>query len=327
MKKATYLLILLVLISFVSGCTSQKLETPIEQNKPIRVASLKGPTSIGLVRLMDQNEKGESSNKYDFTMVATADEILAAIGKGELDVAAIPANLASVLYNKTEGNISVAAINTLGVLYIVENGGSLESIEDLKGKTIYSTGKGTTPEHVLNYILKSNNIEIGKDVTVEYKTEAAEVATLLATKENIIALLPQPFIAAAQAKNENIQIRFGMEEEWNKLEEDSSLVTGVVIVNNEFLKKNKESFDKFLGEYKESVDYVNNNLEYAARLVGDLDIIPTAVAGKAIPLCNITFIEGTELEDKLSGYLEVLYDAAPNSIGGKLPDEGFYYKR
>lgn len=327
MKNTTYLLILLVLISFVSGCTSQKVETPIEQTAPIRVASLKGPTSIGLVRLMDQNEKKESNNKYDFTMVATADEIVAAVGKGELDVAAIPANLASVLYNKTGGNISVAAINTLGVLYIVENGTTLESVEDLKGKTIYSTGKGTTPEHVLNYILKSNGIEIGKDVTVEYKTEATEVATLLATKENIVALLPQPFIAAAQAKNENIEIRFSMEEEWEKLEEGSSLVTGVVIVNNEFLNNNQELLDKFLDEYKESVDYVNSNLEYAATLVGNLDIIPTAVAQKAIPLCNITFIEGTELEDKLSGYLKVLYDAAPNSVGGKLPDEGFYYKR
>ncbi|WFA09096.1 MqnA/MqnD/SBP family protein [Tissierella sp. Yu-01] len=327
MKRLPYLLIIFVLISFISGCTPQKVEAPVELTEEIRVASLKGPTSIGLARLMDQNEKGESNNKYNFTMAATADEIVAAIGKGDLDVAAIPANLASVLYSKTEGKISVVAINTLGVLYIVENGNTLDSIEDLKGKTIYSTGKGTTPEHVLSYILKSNDIEVGKDVTVEYKTETTEVATLLTTNEDIVALLPQPFIAAAQEKNENIEVRFSMDEEWNKLDENSSLVTGVVIVNNEFLKNNKDSLDKFLDEYRESVDYVNNNLEEAAILVGNLDIIPAAVAEKAIPLCNITFIEGSEMEDKLSGYLKVLYDAAPNSIGGNIPDEGFYYKR
>ncbi|TJX13288.1 ABC transporter substrate-binding protein [Tissierella creatinini] len=326
MKKAVFLILLFVIISFMFGCASQKLGAPVEA-EPIRVASLKGPTSIGLVKLMDQNEKGESKNKYSFTISATVDEIVAAVGKGELDVAAIPANIASVLYNKTERGISVGAINTLGVQYIVENGSALNTLEDLKGKTIYSTGKGTTPEHVLNYVLESNGIKVGKDVFVEYKTESTEVATLLATGEDIIGLLPQPFIAAAQAKNNDIQIRFSMEEEWSKLDKESSLVTGVVIVNNDFLKDHKDSFDKFLDEYKESVNYVNSNLEDAALLVGNLDIIPTAVAAKAIPLCNIVFIEGTEMENKLSGYLEVLYDAAPNSIGGKLPDEGFYYKR
>ncbi len=326
MKKSVFLILLFLIISLMFGCAAQKLEAPVEA-EPIRVASLKGPTSIGLVKLMDQNEKGKSNNKYSFTIAATADEIVAGIGNGELDIAAIPANLASVLYNKTQGGISVGAINTLGVLYIVESGQAVDSLEDLKGKTIYSTGKGTTPEHVLNYVLESNGIKVGKDVTVEYKTEATELATLLASREDVIALLPQPFIAAAQAKSENIQVRISMDEEWNKLDKEGSLVTGVVIVNNDFLKDNKDSFDKFLDEYKESVNYVNNNIEDSAVLVGDLDIIPTQVAQKVIPLCNITFIEGFEMEEKLGGYLKVLYDAGPNSVGGKIPDEGFYYKR
>lgn len=325
MKKISYILIIVLIVTFVAGCSPEKQVQSLD--RPIRVASLKGPTSIGLVKLMDQDEKDESKNDYDFLITATADEIVAQIGKGELDIAAVPANLASVLYNKTQGKISVAAINTLGVLYIVENGDSLNSIEDLKGKTIYSTGKGTTPEHVLNYVLKSNGLEPGVDVRVEYKTEATEVATLLASKEDIIALLPQPFIAASQAKNKDISVVFSMEEEWQKLQEDSSLVTGVVIVSNEFLEENKAVFDMFLEEYSESVSFVNNNLEESAEFVGNLGIVPAPIAIKAIPLCNIVLIEGDQMEEKLSGYLKVLFDADPKSVGGQMPDEGFYYKK
>lgn len=325
LKKISYILIIVLIVTFVAGCSPEKQVQSLD--RPIRVASLKGPTSIGLVKLMDQDEKDESKNDYDFLITATADEIVAQIGKGELDIAAVPANLASVLYNKTQGKISVAAINTLGVLYIVENGDSLNSIEDLKGKTIYSTGKGTTPEHVLNYVLKSNGLESGVDVRVEYKTEATEVATLLASKEDIIALLPQPFIAASQAKNKDISVVFSMEEEWQKLQEDSSLVTGVVIVSNEFLEENKAVFDMFLEEYSESVSFVNNNLEESAEFVGNLGIVPAPIAIKAIPLCNIVLIEGDQMEEKLSGYLKVLFDADPKSVGGQMPDEGFYYKK
>lgn len=326
MKRISYLLLIVIFISLLMGCTAQKVVDKVPQ--PIRIASLKGPTSMGLVKLMDQNEKNEVNNDYSFIISATVDEIVALIGKDELDIAAIPANLASVLYNKTEGKISVAAINTLGVLYIVENGDTLNTLEDLKGKTIYSTGKGTTPEYVLNYILGSNEIDINKDLTIEYKSEATEVAALLASKENIIALLPQPFIAASQAKNKNIKIAFDMTEEWDKLQVDTkgSLVTGVVIVNNSFIENNKEEFDIFLKEYEASVNFVNNNIDEASELVGRYDIVPTSIAKKSIPLCNISFISGIEMEEKLSGYLKVLYNADPQSIGGKLPDEGFYYK-
>ncbi len=327
MKKTINFLIICSIVFLLIGCAPKNIDSSVEQAEPIRVASLKGPTSIGLAKLMDNNKNGEAVNKYDFTIVATADEIVAAISKGDLDIAAIPANLASVLYNKTEGDISIAGINTLGVLYIVENGNTLDSIEDLKGKTIYSTGKGTSPEHVLNYVLKSNGIEVNKDVMVEYKTESTEVATLLASNENTIALLPQPFIAAAQVKNENIRVAFSMDEEWGKIKEGSSLVTGVVVVSNEFLHNNPDSFNKFLDEYSESVNYVNSNLEESAVLVGDLDIIPEAVAQEAIPLCNIVFIEGLEMEDRVKDYFEVLHAADPKSIGGAMPDEGFYYKR
>lgn len=327
MKKISHILLIVIFISLFTGCTAQDVVDKVPQ--PIRVASLKGPTSIGLVKLMDDDEKGIANNEYNFMITPTVDEIVALIGKGELDIAAIPANLSSILYNKTEGKISVAAINTLGVLYIVENSDSLNSLEDLKGKTIYSTGKGTTPECVLNYILSSNGIDINKDVNIEYKSEATEVAALLASQENVLALLPQPFIAASQAKNENIKIAFDITKEWDKLQGDteSSLVTGVVIVNNSFLENNKNEFETFLKEYEASVNFVNNNIGEASVLVGKYEIIPEAIANKAIPLSNISFISGVEMQAKLSGYLKVLYNADPQSIGGQLPDEDFYFKK
>lgn len=321
MKKTLYLLTVLLLVSFMVGCSTKE-----EVQTTIRVASLKGPTSIGLVKLMEDNEKGESQNKHEFFVAATADEIVAKLGKGEIDVAAIPANLSSVLYNKLEGNISVAAINTLSVLYIVENSESLNTLEDLKGKTIYSTGKGTTPEHVLNYVLKENGIDPEKDVIIEYKSESTEVATILASQENVVAFLPQPFITASQMKNDKIKIAFSMEEEWQKLNKNQSQVTGVVVVRDEFLEKNQEAFNKFLDEYEKSVEYANTNIEETAKLVGELDIIPEAVAVKAIPLCNIVLITGDEMQEKLGNYLEVLYSSDPMSVGGSLPDEEFYFK-
>ena len=321
MKKVIYILVVLLLLSFMVGCTTNE-----DVQKTIRVASLKGPTSIGLVKLVEDNKNVESKNKYDFFITATVDEIVAKLGKGELDVAAIPANLSSVLYNKMEGKISVVAINTLSVLYIVENGDSLNSIEDLKGKTIYSTGKGTTPEYVFNYVLKANGIDPSKDVNIEYKSEATEIATLLASEENVIALLPQPFIAASQMKNDNIKMVFSMEEEWQKLNPNESQVTGVVVVRDEFLENNQEAVVAFLEEYKKSVEFVNSNVEQAAKIVGEFDIIPEPVALKAIPLCNVVFITGDEMEEKLGGYLKVLHDSDPKSIGGNLPDEEFYFK-
>jgi len=318
-------MVLIILITSFAGC-AVVMEEPIGE-ATIRVGSLKGATSMGLVGLMEEDEKENTKNDYDFTITGTADEIVALLGKGELDVAAIPANLSSILYNKMEGNIKVAALNTLGVLYIVENGNQLSSIEDLRGKTIYSTGKGTTPEHVLNYILASNSLEVGKDVNIEFKTEATEVANILATQENTIALLPQPFITASQGKNDKIKTVFSIEDEWAKINKNSSQVTGVLVARKEFIEENKVAFDLFLEEYNASVEYVNSNEKDAGVLIGELGIVPAPIAEKAIPLCNIVFITEDDMEQKLSSYLEVLYNSDPQAVGGKLPDEGFYYKK
>lgn len=316
--------------------TESSSEAETLSNKiDINIAALKGPTAMGMVKLMNDTEQELTSNNYNFSISATADEIVAKIVKGEIDIAAVPANLASVLYNNTKGKISVAAINTLGVLYVVqkmntEDAQEIKTIQDLKGSTILSTGKGTTPEYVLNYILSSNGIDPLKDVNIEFKSEATEVVASmsLSSAQSSIAVLPEPFVTTAQAKDESLKTVLDLTEQWDSLQDNKSLlVTGVVIVRNEFIENNKDSFNKFLDEYKQSTDYINTNVKDGATLVEKFDIVPKAIAEKAIPKCNITFIEGEDMQQKLSGYLEVLFNQNPKSIGGNLPDETFYYKR
>lgn len=292
------------------------------------VASLKGPTTMGMVKLMQDAENGETFNTYDVAMYGTADEITAGIANGTIDIANVPCNLASVLYNKTEGAISVAAINTLGVLYVVETGDTIQSVEDLRGKTIYSTGKGTTPEYALNYILNANGIDPEKDVTIEYKSESTEVAAVLADAEDAIAVLPQPFVTTAMMQNENLRIALSLTDEWDAVQGEggSTLVTGVTIVRNAVLEENPQAFAEFMKEYEASIAYTETNPEEAAALIAGYEIVPKEpVALKALPYCNIRFVAGDEMKAKVSGYFEVLFDADPKSVGGTLPDDAFYY--
>lgn len=296
----------------------------------VDVMALKGPTAMGMVEFMDESDNGKiEENNYTFSIVGAPDEVSGALAKGDTDIAAVPANLASVLYNNTDGGVEVLAINTLGVLYIVENGDAIHSVEDLKGKTIYASGKGSTPEYALNYILEQNGIDPQNDVTIEWKSEHAECLAALIADENGVALLPQPFVTTAQTKNENIRTALDLTEEWDKLQENnanpSSLITGVVVARKDFIDENPSAVEDFLKHYEKSVDYVNSNVDAAAALVGAYDIVPEAVAKKAIPECNIVFIDGTDMKDQLSGYLEVLNEQNPKSIGGTLPNEDFYY--
>ena len=292
----------------------------------IKIGSLKGPTSMGLVYLMDQAEKGEAANNYEFTMAATADEILPSMISGNLDIVLVPANVASVLYNKTEGGVSVIDINTLGVLYMVSGDNTIQSMEDLKGRTIYLTGKGTTPDFVLQYLLKENGLTA--DVTLEYKSEATEVAAVLTETPEVIGVLPQPYVTAACAQNENLSVVLDLTQEWAAVQGEggSSLVTGVTVVRNAFLEENKAAVDKFLEEHAASAAYANEHVEEAAELVAAAGIIEKApVAAKAMPNCNITYIDGADMQTALSGYLEVLFEQDASSVGGSLPGDDFYY--
>lgn len=307
-------------------------ETEPQEETEVKVAALKGPTGMGMVKMMDDSDNEISDgNKYDFQILGAPDEMTTKIVKGEVDIAAVPANLASVLYNKTKGNIEVIAINTLGVIYIVENGETLQSVEDLKGKTIYASGKGASPEFALNFILSENGIDPEKDVDIQYKSEHAECVTALETNENAIAMLPQPFVTIAQTSNENVRIALDMTEQWDKTQEGeenpSTMITGVLVAQKGFIEENPEALNVFLDSYKKSVNFVNDDVEEGARLVGKYNIVPEGVALKAIPYCNITFIEGSDMKIKLSGYLNVLFEQNEASVGGEMPDDNFYYNR
>ena len=296
----------------------------------VNVMALKGPTAMGMVKLMDDADSGNvDTENYSFEIAASADEVTPKLIQGETDIAAVPANLASVLYNKTEGQIQVLAVNTLGVLYIVENGDSIHSVSDLAGRTIYASGKGSTPEYALNFILEKNGLTPGTDVTIEWKSEHSECVSALAQDPEGIAMLPQPFVTTAQAKNPNLKVALDLTEEWDKVMENeetkSSLLTGVVVVRKEFAEENPEAVEDFMDRYADSVKYVNDNVEEAAKLVGNYDIVTEDVAVKAIPECNIVCITGEDRKEQLSGYLAVLKDANPESIGGELPGDDFYY--
>lgn len=293
----------------------------------VRIGSLKGPTSIGLVYLMDQAKMGVTANRYEFTMTAAADELLPAMLSGDLDIALIPANVASVLYNLAEGDVAVIDINTLGVLYMVSGNDKIKNMEDLKGQTIYMTGKGTTPDYVMQYLLKENGLTTA-DVTLEYKSEATEVAAVLSGAPDAVGVLPQPFVTAACAQNENLSVVMDLTEQWAAVqgENGSSLVTGVTVVRKGFLDQDPEAVEQFMEEHAVSAAYANEHVEETAGLVAEAGIIDKAeVAAKAIPECNITYIDGEEMKTALSGYLAALCEQDPASVGGGLPGEDFYY--
>lgn len=293
----------------------------------IRIGSLKGPTSMGLVHMMDLASKGETANSYEFTMAGKADELVGKIANGDLDIALLPANVASILYGKTKGNVAVVDINTLGVLYVVTADSSISSMADLKGKTVYMTGKGTTPEFAMNYLLSENGVE-PSEVDFQFKSEATEVVSFLAQDSAAIGVLPQPFATAACIQNETLKPVLDLTEEWNKLNEatGSMMVTGVTLVRRDFLNENEDAVKTFLDEHKASAAFTAEHPDEAAELIAAQGIVEKApVAKKALPSCNIVCITGQEMKDALTGYLTVLESQDAQSIGQGLPGDDFYY--
>lgn len=305
--------------------TSREVVTQAEK-QDVKIAAMKGPTAIGMVQIMKNAKEGKASNNYEFKIAGAADEFTADLLKGDIQIAALPCNVASTLYNKSNGKIQVAGINTLGVLYILDTGKNVQTVQDLKGKTIYSTGKGTTPEYTLRHLLKSAGIDPDKDVTIEYKSEATEVAAVMASNgEDVIAMLPQPYVTTVLTQNKNARIALDVTKEWEKISgADNTVVTGVIVVNAEFAKKNPEVVASFMKEYEESTKYVNANVEAAANLVEEFGIFKAAVAKQAIPYCNITYVTGDAMKTRVNNYLNVLNGENPASIGGAMPKDDFF---
>ena len=292
----------------------------------LRVAGLKGPTTMGLINLVDSAANGEDYGfTLDFSMYGAADEIVPQLVKGELDAAAIPANLAATLYQKTNGQIQVAAVNTLGVLYIVEQGDTVQSVADLKGQTILTTGKGTTPEYVLRYVLTANGLDPDTDVDIQYFSEATEALAQLQAGAGTIAMLPQPFVTSALSQVEGLRVAIDLNDAWEQAA-GSQLVTGVLVARTEAIEADPEAFDAFLTAYEQSTEAANTDIEGTAALCEEYGIVAkAALAQKALPECNIVFETGDQMKTDLSTYLQVLYDADPSSVGGAMPDDAFYY--
>lgn len=325
MRKVTAVALSFAMLgALLTGCGSGKAEEKVT----VKVGALKGATTLGLLPLEDKAANGEAGENYEFSMMTAADELLPMMIKGELDIALLPSNVASILYQKTNGGVTVIDINTLGVLYMVSGDSSVTGVEDLAGRTIYLTGKGTTPDYVLHYILSGNGMDADSDCTLEYKSEATEVAALLAENPDAIGLLPQPFVTAACAQNDALSVILDMNAEWEKLqgEDGSRLVTGVTVVRNEFQQEHENAVAAFMEEHQASAQSMNSDVENGAKLAAASGIIAKEpIALKAIPKCNITYIDGADMKQAMSGYLEVLYEQNPESIGGALPGDDFYY--
>ncbi len=346
MKKLIALTLSLILLLSLASCATEKedvkepltnetntlatQEEEVKDNTTVRLLAMTGPTGMGLAELL-HNDKEGSGNKCDYeaSLVSSPDQVVAPIAGNQCDIAAVPINLASTLYKKTNGNIVVLCANTLGVLYITENGETVKSVADLKGKTIYAPNPGSTPEYVLRYVLKENGIDPDKDVTLEFLPGGDEVAAKLANTPGAIGMLPEPKISAFLSQNTSFRICLDMTEEWDKVAgEGNTLVQGVFVARRAFVEEHPALVKDFLDDYNASQKTVNTDLEKGAELVVEAGIIPKApLAKKAIPGANITFLEGKEMTSAVSKCLQILFEANPQSVGGSLPGDDIYYAR
>lgn len=323
-RLGTICLSVLLGVTMLTGCGKTE-----ETTTNIRIGTMSGPTGMGMVKLMDDSQNNLTANTYEFAELATdASTFVAPLSQGELDIATIPSNLASVVYNKTEGGITVLAVNTLGVLNIVERGESINSISDLAGKKIYATGEGATPEYTLKYILEQNGLDAQKDVTIQWCADTTEALSYVSNDEQAIAMLPQPFATAAMMQVEGLRIAIDLNDAWASTEAgaDGSIVTGVTVVRTEFLEAHPEAVKTFMEEYEASVNYTINNQSEAATLIEKYGIVAKApIAEKALPGCHITYKTGEEMKTMIEKYLQILFEQNPQSVGGSIPGEDFYY--
>ncbi len=338
MKKLLSLILALIMIMSMAACSNEP-ETPnvpeepavSEPNEPavpeepefsgaeVKVGMLKGPTGMGAAWLMEQNELDLTLNSYEFTVSGAPDELTGQLIQGGLDIAALPTNAISSLYNKTEGKIVCLGVNTLGVLYILENGESISSIKDLDGKTILASGKGSTAESVLVHLIAENGI----GAEIHFASEHTEAATLAITGEYDIVMLPEPFVTNVMSKSENFRVALNLSEEWDKLTGEV-LTMGGIAVRKEFLEQNPEAVAEFVKDYGMSIEFTNENPSEAGAFIEKYEITAAAVAEKAIPRCNIVWLYGEEYKTVLENFLSVLHAENPASVGGAMPGEDFY---
>ena len=291
----------------------------------IRLGGLKGPGGMGMLKLLDDAENGLTRNTYEHIIGNSADELTPKFLQGELDIIAVPANMAAILYNNGS-NAKILCISAKGILYIVEKGGEeIQTVADLKGQELYSPGKGSIAEYSLRYIFEQNGLHPSDDVSIEWMVEPTEIVASMATKDHAVAMLPQPFVTVAMTQVPELRVALDLTKEWDALGTDSQFLSTVLIVRSEFAENNPEAVDIFMEEFKASVDYMNANLPEAAALVEKYGIIAAPIAERAIPACNLVSISGAEMKSIVQSSLQVIYEQAPASVGGKLPADDFYY--
>ena len=314
MKKFLAILLSLIIIIGATACSKTK-----KTGVTVNIGVLKGPTGMSAAWLMDQNDQKLSANEYNFTVAGTPDAITGQLINGDMDIAALPTNAISALYNKTEGKISVLGVNALGVLYILENGNSINSVSDLAGKTVLASGKGSTAEYVLNYILEKN----GVIAEIVWAAEHSEAATLALKGDYDIVMLPEPFVTNVTAKSDAFRVALDLTEEWEALG-SGELTMGGIAVRTAFLEEHPDAVKAFVEEYGKSVAFTNAQPEDAAKLIAKYEIAAEEVAKNAIPRCNIVWLHGKDYKAVLENFLGVVYNANPAGIGGKMPGNDFY---
>ncbi len=308
-----------------SNPSSESNSSEEYKSQDMHIACLKGPTGVGMAKLVEDAQNKKTANNYTFTIATAADEISGKIISGEINIASVPTNLAAKLHQKTNGKITMLAVNTLGVLSFLSSDESVKTMADLKGKTIYSAGEGSNPEYILKYILKQNNIDPEKDVTIKFVSTGEQLSAAMISGQATVAMVPEPAATTVLTKKTTVKRIFTVNDEWEKVS-DSKLMMGCVVALDSYIENNKAAVDKFLEEYKASIAFANSNLDDTAKYCESYGIVPSAAIAKAaIPTCNVKYVDKDDMKNSIKGYFEVLLSFDAESIGGKLPDDKFYY--
>ena len=320
-------LLLLAILFSLTACSSANDKAPtLDAETPINIMVLNGTTGFGMAKLISDTNAGTAALNYNFSIESDASNITAALINGSADIAALPTNAASVLYNKTQGEVQLLALNTLGVLYVVtDDSESITSFADLKGKTVYAPAQN--PTFIFSYLCEQNGLKVGEDIIIDNSyAQPADLRTAVAAGEVSIAVLPEPMLTIAKSSNSSLITALDLTEEWDKVSEPGSLVQGCVVVRKEFAESHPNEVAAFLTEYEASIMYLS---EDGADVAGTIErsgvFAKGAVAAKALPNCNICFIAGEDMKAPMSAFLNIMFETQPASIGGSVPNDDFYY--
>ena len=319
-KLTSLLLALLLLIPLAVSC-AKKADSDLQ----INIYALNGTTALGMAQLIDSVNKETAEMNYNVSLHTSADAITGAIISGECDIAALPTNVAVKLFNKSEGKLQLLALNTLGVLYLLQNGENVTSLSDLEGKTVYVPGAGANPEYITAALIQNAGIS---NVTIDattYNSPDALQAAIVANQISL-AVLPEPKVTATVSSNENVKVALDLTQEWETINGKDTLVQGCLVVNTEFAKEHPTEVSKFLDDYKASVDFISEGSDEAIQMIVDATILPkAAIAKKALPGCNICFIAGEDMKAVMNTFCEKIFAYDKTSIGGAMPTDEFYY--